>query len=127
MPELDGYQATRIIRNTTKMNTPIIAMTSHSIVGEKEGCLAAGMNDFISNPFNPLDLYNKITQHLPSDGFEESFDTVKMDISPEANDYVLYLSELSGRDKQFDSEIINLFLVQVPNELNNYRSALEDE
>jgi CheY-like chemotaxis protein len=35
MPELDGYQTTKIIRNTLKLNTPIIAMTAHSIVCEK--------------------------------------------------------------------------------------------
>ncbi|MEA5260031.1 PAS domain S-box protein [Arcicella aquatica] len=60
MPEMDGYQATSYIRNTLKNNTPIIALTAHSLIGEKEKCLAIGMNDYITKPFSPKDLFNKI-------------------------------------------------------------------
>ncbi len=60
MPEMDGYEATRHIRNTLKSNIPIIAITAHAMSGEKEKCLSIGMNDFISKPFNPKELNEKI-------------------------------------------------------------------
>jgi len=61
MPDIDGYTATRIIRQEMKISTPILTMTAHSIVGEKEKCLAAGMNDFLSKPFKQEELFQKIS------------------------------------------------------------------
>ena len=52
MPEMDGYEATRIIRNKLKSDIPIIAVTAHALSGQKEKCLYVGMNAFISKPFD---------------------------------------------------------------------------
>lgn len=62
MPEMDGYEATIRIRQlaSDKKNIPIIAMTAHTIKGEYEKCIEIGMNSFISKPFRPDDLYEKI-------------------------------------------------------------------
>jgi len=60
MPEMDGYEATRYIRNVLKDNIPIIAFTAHAMSGEKDKCLALGMNDYISKPFDAKDLHDKI-------------------------------------------------------------------
>lgn len=53
MPEMDGYQATSLIRSSTTLsnvNIPIIAMTANAIKGDKERCIAAGMDDYVSKP-----------------------------------------------------------------------------
>jgi CheY-like chemotaxis protein len=63
MPIMDGYEATKMIRNTfpsPKNQTPIIAITAHAMIEEKEKCIIAGMNDYISKPFTPENLFNKI-------------------------------------------------------------------
>ena len=63
MPEMDGYQATTEIRKLPGQkyaDLPIIALTASATLDIKDIAFAVGMNDYISKPFNPTDLYNKI-------------------------------------------------------------------
>lgn len=62
MPEMDGYETAIHIRNLSsyKKDIPIVAMTAHTIKGEREKCLNIGMNDYISKPFYADELYEKI-------------------------------------------------------------------
>jgi len=58
MPVLDGIQATQLIRlNPNYLQLPIIAMTAHAMVRDQQRCLAAGMNDYITKPFAPAELF----------------------------------------------------------------------
>ena len=59
MPEMDGYEATRAIRSSSVFGPkqiPIIAMTANALKGDKEKCLEAGMNDYVSKPVKPENL-----------------------------------------------------------------------
>lgn len=63
MPEMDGFDATRNIRIAEKdksYHTPIVAMTAHAMIGDREKCLAAGMDYYITKPVNPNELYETI-------------------------------------------------------------------
>ncbi len=63
MPVMDGFEATRQIREyekSKKIHTPIVAMTAHAMKGDKEKCIAVGMDYYISKPVNPEELYTTI-------------------------------------------------------------------
>ncbi len=73
MPVIDGFVATKKIReleSTTNTHTPIIAITANALHGDRDKCLEAGMDDYISKPFQVEDLVGKITSLLSpqSDG-----------------------------------------------------------
>lgn len=63
MPGLDGYQTTQRIRENGWHELPVIALTAHAIEGEKERCLQAGMNDFLSKPFTIEQLTQMVLKH----------------------------------------------------------------
>jgi signal transduction histidine kinase/DNA-binding NarL/FixJ family response regulator len=62
MPGMDGYTAARQIRQQLKLDLPIIAMTAHALAGEREKCLAHGMNEYLSKPIREQDLFRMILQ-----------------------------------------------------------------
>jgi len=63
MPELDGYEATRAIRKgATKPDIPIVALTAQAIRGDREHCLRAGMDAYVSKPISPDELYRVLAQ-----------------------------------------------------------------
>jgi CheY-like chemotaxis protein len=67
MPVINGIVATKKIREleaTSNTQTPIIAITANALSGDKEACLAAGMNDYISKPFQVDVLVNKMKMLL---------------------------------------------------------------
>ena len=66
MPELDGYGASRAIRRLrTEPYIPIIALTASNVMGEKENCLAAGMDDFITKPFTRQSILKVLLKYFP--------------------------------------------------------------
>jgi signal transduction histidine kinase/CheY-like chemotaxis protein/HPt (histidine-containing phosphotransfer) domain-containing protein len=118
MPEMDGYTATGIIRNELKRDIPIIAMTAHAMAGEKEKCLQLGMNDYVSKPIKETVLYNIIARHAQLNSFANNNGTghhLNLD----------YLHQLSGNDKDFENKILQQFVIQVPEELAELKTAIE--
>jgi CheY-like chemotaxis protein len=67
MPEMDGFEATRRLRERerdTGAHLPVVAMTANAMEGDRERCLAAGMDDYLSKPIQTRDLFNAIERQL---------------------------------------------------------------
>jgi two-component system sensor histidine kinase/response regulator len=65
MPEMDGYQATRKIRSDPRFaGFPIIAMTAHATIEERQKCMAAGMNGHVSKPIDPSSLFDTLERFV---------------------------------------------------------------
>jgi len=75
MPELDGYEATQRIREAEHgHHTPIIAMTAHSMTGDRERCLAVGMDDYLTKPLRTDELERVLSRWLPADGSQKDLE-----------------------------------------------------
>ncbi|MBF0420043.1 MAG: response regulator [Magnetococcales bacterium] len=71
MPILDGYSATRLLRSDPRYNNvPIIAMTAHALTGDRELCLAAGMDDYVAKPIDTEQLYATLVKWIKPRGGE---------------------------------------------------------
>lgn len=134
MPEMDGYTATSIIRkmdDQEKRTIPIIALTAAAIKGEKEKCIGAGMDDYISKPFETQDLINMIYKHV---GIKKvSTDSVVNNASntQPAEKYIYinpeHLDSVTGGDEKFKKELIDVFIQQLPTLLVGLEKALQDK
>ncbi len=107
MPEMDGFEATKLIRDWEKessKHTPIIALTALAMVGDRERCLAAGMDDYITKPIDPPLLRSKINSWLRER--ELASNLTKADV-----DRLVDLDELKNSYGEGDmQEILELFL-----------------
>ena len=68
MPEMDGYEATRVIRQRearTGARIPIVAMTANAMESDRERCLVAGMDDYVSKPVQPKELGTTLQKWIP--------------------------------------------------------------
>ena len=128
MPEMDGLAATRYIRSSMpedKKNIPIIAMTASALAGEREKCLEAGMNDYISKPFNPVNLYCAIVKWGKGESTvaEDSFEVV---VEKKKSDKTVNLSlifERASGNFGYVKEMIELYCTEMPGYLCEIEEA----
>jgi PAS domain S-box-containing protein len=96
MPVMDGFEAARKIRIINR-TIPILAMTARTMADEKEACIAAGMNDHIAKPIDPLLMYNTIVKYVSPRKMGESNDKgYKKEIAVFADS----IPEIAGIDRE---------------------------
>jgi signal transduction histidine kinase/CheY-like chemotaxis protein/HPt (histidine-containing phosphotransfer) domain-containing protein len=123
MPGMDGYTATNIIRNELQSNIPILAMTAHAMAGEKEKCMQMGMNDYVSKPIKETILYNMIGRYAQN--LEPAEPVTSTENHTSGSIDLAYLTELSGGNKEFEKQILEQFLLQVPVEVAQLEKAVQ--
>jgi two-component system sensor histidine kinase/response regulator len=129
MPEMDGYAATGQIRNfrskVLNHNVPIIAMTAHAMKGDREKCLASGMDDYISKPIQPDKLLEVIEKWLsgPKASHPEE---APADIAVANNifDRSGFLDRLLG-DEDLAGEVLDGFMADVSLQVREMKKALD--
>jgi PAS domain S-box-containing protein len=133
LPEMDGYEATHHIREKLlppKSTIPIIAMTAHAISGEEEKCIKAGMNGYISKPFNTHKLYQKIISVLNMKGNgthtnNEEQNTMNNNNSHKHTD-LTYLRKLANGSDEFITQMLTLFIEQTPDAVGRMEKHLQE-
>lgn len=133
MPGMDGIEATRYIRSELPdpaRSTPIIAMTASALAGEKEKCFMAGMNDYISKPFNPLTLYKKILlwSGMEENGEEQSPES-KLSVHSKGNkltDLAIIRDHASG-DIEYIKEMIQMYIDLMPEYMEELYTVFESK
>ncbi len=124
MPEMDGFEATAAIRaheRGTGRHVPILAMTAYAMKGDRERCLAAGMDGYVSKPIQPRKLWQAIKQLVPAD-------------APPANGSPSALADILDRDEALErvggdtgllGELIELFLAEIVQLRRDIAAALQ--
>ena len=117
MPVLDGLETTKAIRrNNDWDNLPIIAMTAHAMIGDRERCLQAGMNAYISKPVQQAGLIAVIEQYLASGTGQFAV--------PKASGVERILTDkLMQQDRALVSEMLRLFMEVAPERLEKLETA----
>jgi PAS domain S-box-containing protein len=134
MPEMDGYAATRAIREMERpggARIRIVAMTANALTGDREKCLAAGMDDYIPKPVTKRALEEAIARWLPAAAAKvydpEAARADDSGCGPPIDLEVLSsLREGEGREAgEFLTSLIELFLRETPRTLTTLRAAVE--
>jgi CheY-like chemotaxis protein/HPt (histidine-containing phosphotransfer) domain-containing protein len=130
MPVMDGYQATAVIREREGSNrrTIIIAMTANALEGDRERCIAAGMDDYISKPVKMEELQKTLTRWQPAASEEKE----ASDVAPGEPEPVLVsppvdverLLDVAGGDEELLQELVELYLDQTSDSIEQLSAAV---
>jgi len=138
MPRMDGFQATRMLRERERRSgagrTPVIALTANAMAGDREECLAAGMDDYLSKPFTSTQLLLTLSRWLPetpdaapveADAMAEAGGAAReadSPLDPRALDAIRALNPERGA--QLVARVVQAFLDSAPSQLEALARAV---
>ncbi|MDD2338440.1 MAG: response regulator, partial [Geobacteraceae bacterium] len=127
MPEMDGLEATARIRENEKgseRHVPIIALTAHAMKGDREACLAAGMDGYISKPLKAEELVKTMEEVIADRDGILSGDQLTC-AAPGLFDMAQALAGVDG-DLDLFREVVGLFLKEYPKTMKEIREAIDE-
>jgi CheY-like chemotaxis protein len=125
MPEMGGFEATRAIREKeafTHKHVPIVAMTAHAMKGDREQCLAVGMDGYVAKPIRPMDLAAEIERFARS--VEQAPPNPRHSTEDKCIDWQEAWANLEG-DRGLMSQLAHLFLNDLPSQMEQIHHAAE--
>jgi CheY-like chemotaxis protein len=130
MPEMDGFQATAEIRRReagTGRRQPIIAMTAHALKGDRERCLEAGMDDYVSKPIRAQELWDALGRVLPREAGEPAAPAAVKATAPADGGAVLDAAQALARvegNKELLRDLVHMYYDDCPKLLTEIREAV---
>lgn len=135
MPEMDGYETVGWIRKLeegTSKRTPVIALTANAMVGDREKCLKAGMDDYVSKPIDPV-LFKTVLQNWIGSADKEQIATLqkpRLKIVDAQTTQVpvdmAHLRMFTDGDPDMEAELFKLFFEQATGSLQTLHTAKEN-
>ena len=133
MPIVDGFLATAKIRAMEDVGRrhPIVAMTAHALTGDRERCLNAGMDDYLSKPLSVTALATMLTKWLGEDsdcGVESQSPAALEPVEEKRPVLILDQQDLLTRlmdDEQLAKEVLTAFISDIPDKIATLRAAVE--
>lgn len=127
MPEMDGLEVTANIRkmNKPKQDVPIIAITAHALIGDREKCLKAGMNEYISKPIKSFELLRMIDKLLKVDSIDAKQKVETMPVSDNLNLDFERLNKVSLGEKSFEVELLNDYVYDAKSKYEQMQKVFE--
>lgn len=127
MPVMDGVETTRILRKQKGNHTPIIALTANAIKQEIDRYLEEGMNDFVTKPYDEVDLFYKIGLVLNREReLKKPVETVKASNGKKLFD-LNFIEELSRGDERVVQEMIQIFIQSASQHIIHLQNLLKDQ
>ncbi len=142
MPEMDGFTATSIIRKEEKeknKHMPIIAMTAHAMKGDRERCIAAGMDNYISKPVQKEEIFKILNTFIEREVsslkkeisdkeffFSTTGEIEKKILNKKIYDRKTFFCRID-EDEEFEKEMLNTVIEMVPVHIEYIRKAMDNE
>lgn len=129
MPVMNGIEATKIIRHELNIQTPIIALSANALKTEIDACLAIGMNEYITKPYEDQDLFQVLTKYYKNPinikQKHQPKDTLPNEISDSLYD-LSKLKKMSMGNDAFVKKMLNLFVDNFPGYIEELSSSFEN-